>query len=117
MACAGAKKLEQQLTAKVIAQICGTVAACVSSRIKIPRATSLAIMVRRGSQRSANTPANGPSSTVGASNAMNTPATSRALPCMRNTIATCTANSARKSPSTLTVWANHRRRKGVTPRD
>ncbi len=56
MLCAGAKKLEQQLTAQQIAQICGTVTACVSSRIKIPRATSLAIIVRRGSQRSANAP-------------------------------------------------------------
>ncbi len=117
MARAGAKKLEKQLTAKLIAQICGTVAAHASSRISTPRARSLAIMVRRGSQRSANIPATGPRTILGTSDAMNTLAMSRALPCMRKTIATCTANSATKSPSRLTVCASHNRRKGVTPGD
>ena len=39
------------------------------------------------------------------------------LPCMRKTIATCTAKSARKSPSRLTVCASHSRRKAVTHGD
>jgi len=117
MARAGAKKFEKQLTAKLIAPTCGTVNAHANSRTSTPRATSLAIMVRRGSQRSANIPATGPSTTLGASDARNTLAIPLALPCMRKTIATCTANSARKSPSRLTVCASHNRRKGVTPGD
>ena len=111
---AGAKKFEKQLTAKLIAQICGTVVAPKSSRTSTPRPTSLAIMVRRESQRSANIPATGPRTIPGTSDAINTLATSLALPCMRKTIATCTANSARKSPTKLMVCATHSRLKGVT---
>jgi hypothetical protein len=36
---------------------------------------------------------------------------------MRKTIATCTANSATKSPSRLMVCASHNRRKAVTAGD
>jgi len=117
MARAGAKKFEKQLTAKLIAQICGTVSAHASSRTSTPRATSLTIIVRRGYQRSANIPATGPNAILGTSDARNTLAISLALPCMRKTIATCTANSATKSPNRLTVCASHSRRKGVTPGD
>src|SRR5258708_2637152 len=71
-------------------------------------------MVRRGFHRSAKTPATGPSTIPGASEASSTPLISRAEPCIRNTIATCTAKIATKSRSRLMVCASHRRWKGVT---
>src|SRR5437762_6650489 len=108
--CAGPKNADTQLSAASTKYTCQTEVDGISSTARPARIRSLATSVGLSGQRSTNTPAIGPTNTMGSMYAICTPVIWLGVPCMANDTTTMTANSARKSPNRLITCAYHTRR-------
>ncbi len=119
--CAGMKKLEMTLMVNRMAYIRYRSWTNTSANTSTPRMRSLAIIVRFTFHRSTNTPARGLTMANGAMNETSTMATCVALPWRLKVTRAMIANTARKSPNTLTICAIHNRRTGrsrkTSPKD
>src|SRR5260370_572713 len=112
---AEAKKAETKLIVNRMTYITYRSCTNTSASTSTPRIRSLAIIVRFKCHRSTKTPASGLTIASGAINDTSTIATCVAVPCSLNVTTAMIANTARKSPNTLTVCAIHRRRTGRSP--
>src|SRR5215470_14709709 len=110
--CAGTKNAETTLIVNRMTYITYRSCTNTSARTSTPRIRSLAIIVRFKCHRSTKTPASGLTIASGAINETSTIATCVAVPCRLNVTTAMIANTARKSPNTLTICAIHRRRTG-----